>query len=48
VVRTDDDPAELTAERTLIDYRGEQPADTARRTGQIEASRLLEATPDAC
>ena len=29
------------ADRTLTNYRGERPADTARRTGQGEATRLL-------
>ncbi|MCI0463110.1 MAG: ankyrin repeat domain-containing protein [Gemmataceae bacterium] len=31
------------ADRRLVNYRGEQPADTARRTGQAEAVRVLEA-----
>ena len=31
------------ADRTLVNYRGERPADTARRTGQSEAVRVLEA-----
>jgi cytohesin len=31
------------ADRGLVNYRGELPADTARRTGQIEAVRVLEA-----
>jgi uncharacterized protein len=31
------------ADRGLVNYRGERPADTARRTGQAEAVRLLEA-----
>jgi len=31
------------ADRKLVNYRGERPADTARRTGQAEAARLLEA-----
>jgi ankyrin repeat protein len=30
------------ANRDLVNYRGERPADTARRTGQSEAVRLLE------
>jgi ankyrin repeat protein len=30
------------ADRTLTNYRGERPIDTARRTGQGEATRLLE------
>ena len=30
------------ADRTLANYRGERPADTARRTGQAEAARILE------
>jgi cytohesin len=32
------------ANRELVNYRGERPADTARRTGQTEAVRVLEAT----
>jgi cytohesin len=32
------------ADRALVNYRGEQPAATARRTGQAEAVRVLEAT----
>ena len=32
------------ADRTLVNYRDERPADTARRTGQAEAVRVLEAT----
>jgi ankyrin repeat protein len=32
------------ADCTLVNYRGERPADTARRTGQAEAVRVLEAT----
>jgi cytohesin len=32
------------ANRELVNYRGERPADTARRTGQAEAVRVLEAT----
>lgn len=31
------------ADRTLVNYRDERPADTARRTGQAEAIRVLEA-----
>jgi ankyrin repeat protein len=31
------------ADRELVNYRGERPADTARRTGQAEAVRVLEA-----
>jgi ankyrin repeat protein len=31
------------ASRELVNYRGERPADTARRTGQAEAVRVLEA-----
>lgn len=31
------------ADRGLVNYRGERPADTARRTGQMEAVRVLEA-----
>jgi cytohesin len=31
------------AKRELLNYRGERPADTARRTGQTEAARVLEA-----
>jgi cytohesin len=31
------------ADRRLVNYRGERPADTARRTGQAEAVRVLEA-----
>ncbi len=31
------------ADRTLVNYRSERPADTARRTGQAEAIRVLEA-----
>ena len=31
------------ADRGLVNYRGERPADTARRTGQAEAVRVLEA-----
>jgi ankyrin repeat protein len=31
------------ADRGLVNYRGERPADTARRTGQEEAARVLEA-----
>ncbi len=31
------------ADRGLVNYRNERPADTARRTGQEEAARLLEA-----
>lgn len=31
------------ADRGLVNYRNERPADTARRTGQAEAVRLLEA-----
>jgi ankyrin repeat protein len=30
------------ADRGLVNYRNERPADTARRTGQAEAVRLLE------
>lgn len=30
------------ADRGLVNYRNERPADTARRTGQTEAVRLLE------
>jgi cytohesin len=30
------------ADRGLFNYRGERPADTARRTGQAEAVRVLE------
>ena len=30
------------ADRTLLNYRNERPADTARRTGQAEAVRALE------
>lgn len=30
------------ANRTLVNYRKERPADTARRQGQIEAARLLD------
>jgi uncharacterized protein len=30
------------ADRTLANYRNEQPADTARRTGQTEAVRVLQ------
>ena len=32
------------ANRELVNYRGERPADTARRTGQTEAVRVLVAT----
>ena len=32
------------ADRGLVNYRGERPADTARRTGQAEAVRVLEGT----
>jgi cytohesin len=32
------------ADRALVNYRGERPADTARRTGQMEAAGVLEAT----
>ena len=32
------------ANRGLVNYRGERPADTARRTGQLEAADVLEAT----
>jgi ankyrin repeat protein len=31
------------ADRTLVNYRNERPVDTARRTGQVEAVRVLEA-----
>jgi len=31
------------ADRALVNYRNELPADTARRTGQAEAARVLEA-----
>ena len=31
------------ADRTLLNYRNERPADTARRSGQSEAVKLLEA-----
>jgi uncharacterized protein len=31
------------ADRGLVNYRGERPVDTARRTGQAEAVRVLEA-----
>ena len=31
------------ADRGLVNYRNERPADTARRTGQTEAVRVLEA-----
>ena len=31
------------ADRGLVNYRNERPADTARRTGQEEAARVLEA-----
>jgi hypothetical protein len=31
------------ADRGLINYRGERPADTARRTGQAETAAVLEA-----
>jgi cytohesin len=31
------------ADRELVNYRGERPADTARRTGHTDAVRLLEA-----
>jgi ankyrin repeat protein len=31
------------ADRTLVNYRNERPADTARRTGQAEAVGVLEA-----
>lgn len=31
------------ADRALVNYRNERPADTARRTGQSEAARVLEA-----
>lgn len=30
------------ADRGLVNYRGERPADTARRTGHGDALRLLE------
>jgi cytohesin len=30
------------ADRSLLNYRGERPADTARRTGQAEAVQVLE------
>jgi len=30
------------ADRSLVNYRNEKPADTARRTGQTEAMRVLE------
>jgi cytohesin len=30
------------AKRELVNYRGERPADTAKRTGQMEAARVLE------
>ncbi|MHC5539043.1 ankyrin repeat domain-containing protein [Singulisphaera rosea] len=30
------------ANRTLVNYRGERPSETARRTGQVEAIRALE------
>jgi cytohesin len=33
------------ADRGLLNYRGERPADTARRQGQAEAVELLEAEP---
>jgi ankyrin repeat protein len=33
------------ADRTLKNYRGERPADTARRQGQDQAAELLEAHP---
>jgi hypothetical protein len=42
-VRLDGDPAELTALHGLINYRGERPADTARRTSQLDAAAVLEA-----
>jgi ankyrin repeat protein len=32
------------ANRTLENYHGERPSDTARRTGQAEAVRVLEDT----
>jgi uncharacterized protein len=32
------------ASRELVNFRGERPADPARRTGQTEAVRVLEAT----
>ena len=32
------------ANRELVNYRGERPTDTARRTGQTEAVRVLEGT----
>lgn len=31
------------ADRSLVNYRGERPADTAKRTGQAEAVRVLQA-----
>jgi ankyrin repeat protein len=31
------------ANRALVNYRNERPADTAKRTGQAEAARMLEA-----
>jgi ankyrin repeat protein len=34
------------ADCRLVNYRGERPADTAQRTGQAEAARVLEATED--
>jgi cytohesin len=33
------------ADRSLMNYRGERPADTARRQGQDQAASLLEADP---
>ena len=33
------------ADRTLRNYRGERPADTARRQRQVQAAALLEANP---
>jgi ankyrin repeat protein len=32
------------ADRALVNYRGERPADTARRTGQAEAVAVLAST----
>jgi ankyrin repeat protein len=32
------------ADRNLLNYRSERPADTARRTGQLAAVEVLEAT----
>ena len=33
------------ADPTLLNYRGERPADTARRQGQTEAAQFLETAP---